>query len=192
MTSQLIPLRTTVSRRMPLYVAVRCVCGAFQAIQSPKSKKFQCRVCGQKQSVRKVYAKSEAAKDVRGVVMRLSMSRAAADAAPCEDFDGDNDVESWEDAEAEPIVPAASKWTGFDDGDGCGRPTHAHTPATSFKRQLHDEDEVCTVCLSGRLYLAVQLWVIDGLRCCECAVYDGGTCTAAWAQETQKTSYQWR
>eukprot|EP00457_Paulinella_chromatophora_P008469 gb/GEZN01008503.1/.p1 GENE.gb/GEZN01008503.1/~~gb/GEZN01008503.1/.p1 ORF type:complete len:392 (-),score=88.59 gb/GEZN01008503.1/:244-1305(-) len=45
----------------------------FQVIQAPKSKKFNCRVCQEKQSVRKLYASSDCAKDVREVVMRLNM-----------------------------------------------------------------------------------------------------------------------
>ena len=77
---------------MPVFIGVRCVCGAFQVIQAPKNKKFNCKVCGAKaQSVRKVYARSTAAKDVRGVVMALNMTR-AGEGAPTVPHD-------WEDEE---------------------------------------------------------------------------------------------
>jgi hypothetical protein len=113
---------------MPLFIAVRCVCGAFQVIQDPKSRKFTCRLCGLKnQSIRKVYAKSEAAKDVRAVVMRLSMTRAAADSEeqepPLNDYDsvgyydGDSVVEDGL-CDAEPRETVAgtsvgSRWSAF-------------------------------------------------------------------------------
>eukprot|EP00808_Paulinella_micropora_P029062 g15049.t1 len=55
---------------MPTFVCVRCFdCGLFQGIQKPKSKKFVCKICHQKQSIRKVYASSDAAKDIRELVM---------------------------------------------------------------------------------------------------------------------------
>jgi hypothetical protein len=106
---------------MPEFVAVCCVeCSTFQSIQNPKSKSFQCRVCTRKQSIRKVcvrlrgarcdvccddrpsvsagqvFAKSDAAKDVREVVMKLNMrrgERAAAAAAQAFEVHPDDDYE---------------------------------------------------------------------------------------------------
>lgn len=103
---------------MPLFLGVRCVCGAFQVIQAPKNKKFDCRVCGAKrQSVRKVFARSDAAKEVREVVMALSMSRAAGDAAPpCEEWEGEGDSaeeEEWEEEAKPQAAPTVSKWAAF-------------------------------------------------------------------------------
>ena len=58
---------------MPIYVAVRCFsCEMFQVIQKPKSNKFNCRVCNEKQSVRKLYCKSDKAKDCRLVVQQYN------------------------------------------------------------------------------------------------------------------------
>ena len=59
--------------KMPIYVAVRCFsCEMFQVIQKPKSNKFNCRVCNEKQSVRKLYCKSDKAKDCRLVVQQYN------------------------------------------------------------------------------------------------------------------------
>ena len=59
---------------MPLYIAVRCFqCEMFQVIQKPKSKKFKCPVCNAKQSVQKIYAISNKAKDCRGIVQKYNL-----------------------------------------------------------------------------------------------------------------------
>jgi len=57
------------------YIAVRCFdnhCGLFGVIQKPKSNCWECRVCHAKQSVRKIYAISFKAADVRQVVSKLN------------------------------------------------------------------------------------------------------------------------
>jgi hypothetical protein len=58
---------------MPVYIAVRCFqCQMFQVIQKPKSNKFKCPVCNNKQSVRKIYCTSDKAKDCRIVVQQYN------------------------------------------------------------------------------------------------------------------------
>jgi hypothetical protein len=54
-------------------------CGAFQGSEKKKSAKFACLICHAKQSVRKVYATSELAKDIRLTVQRLNMQRGEHD-----------------------------------------------------------------------------------------------------------------
>jgi MRN-interacting protein len=63
----------SLSLRVPSRTA-RC---ATQVITRPRGKaNFQCRICRERQSVRKVYATSYAAKDVRPIVQELNMRRA--------------------------------------------------------------------------------------------------------------------
>ena len=51
---------------MPSFIAVRCFqCGVLQNIQRNKRQKFECKLCGAKQSVRRVYCESDHAKDIR-------------------------------------------------------------------------------------------------------------------------------
>ena len=58
---------------MPIYIVARCFsCEMFQVIQKPKSKKFKCRMCNEKQSVRKIYCSSDKAKDCRIVVQQYN------------------------------------------------------------------------------------------------------------------------
>lgn len=58
------------------YIAIRCFsCGVFQVQQQKKKNEFQCRVCGTKQSVRKVYARSYKAADIRPLVQEYNMKR---------------------------------------------------------------------------------------------------------------------
>jgi hypothetical protein len=63
---------------MPTYLVVQCYkseCGMFQCQQEKKINKFSCVVCGEKQSVRKIYATSYQGKDVREIVMQLNMTK---------------------------------------------------------------------------------------------------------------------
>mmetsp|Transcript_8911 Transcript_8911/g.16417 ORF Transcript_8911/g.16417 Transcript_8911/m.16417 type:complete len:197 (+) Transcript_8911:109-699(+) len=61
---------------MPNFIVVQCgSCARFQVVQQPKSKKFGCRMCGEKNSVRRIYAGSTKASEVRPVCQRLNMRR---------------------------------------------------------------------------------------------------------------------
>lgn len=61
---------------MPEHVAVRCYsCQSFQAQQLRKTNDFVCKMCGAKQSVRKIYARSFKAADIRPIVQEYNMKR---------------------------------------------------------------------------------------------------------------------
>ncbi|XP_057793246.1 uncharacterized protein LOC131009858 [Salvia miltiorrhiza] len=67
---------------MPIsFIAVQCFeCSTMQVKQQKKSSnKWSCVVCNQKQSVRKVFAQSFMAKDVRKFVQNFNMSRQLSD-----------------------------------------------------------------------------------------------------------------
>ena len=58
----------------------------YKISQKKKKPKFACRVCGEKQSVRKVYATSFKASDIRNVVMDLNLTKANDDQAEDDAF----------------------------------------------------------------------------------------------------------
>ncbi|KAK9813611.1 hypothetical protein WJX73_010551 [Symbiochloris irregularis] len=61
---------------MPQYQAVRCYsCETFQVQQIKKVDKFNCSLCGEKQSVKLVYATNPKASEVRAVVRQLNSER---------------------------------------------------------------------------------------------------------------------
>ena len=66
------------------WLCVCCAqCGKFQGQQRKKVSKWQCKVCGHKQSLVKVFAVSFEAKDIRKVVQDLNMTAGeAASVAP--------------------------------------------------------------------------------------------------------------
>uniref|UniRef100_A0A7S0BU63 MRN complex-interacting protein N-terminal domain-containing protein n=1 Tax=Rhodosorus marinus TaxID=101924 RepID=A0A7S0BU63_9RHOD len=74
-----------------IYICVLCFsCRTFQASTLRRDRKFVCKVCGIKQSVRKIIAQSHAAKDIRPVVQKLNRSR---------DSTGDESEEGSEDGD---------------------------------------------------------------------------------------------
>ncbi|XP_066267191.1 MRN complex-interacting protein-like isoform X2 [Branchiostoma lanceolatum] len=80
---------------------IRCFsCETFQVHQVKKSKKWNCKLCGAKQSVRKEYGRGTGA-DCRRHVQKLNMMRGTLDSAPpaCEDSE-EEWQESTEDATA--------------------------------------------------------------------------------------------
>ncbi|CAA6666226.1 unnamed protein product [Spirodela intermedia] len=62
-----------------VFIALQCSdCSMMQVKQQKKSSnKWVCAVCNQRQSVRKVFARSCLARDVRGFVQRFNMSRSS-------------------------------------------------------------------------------------------------------------------
>ncbi|KAJ1983563.1 hypothetical protein H4R33_004701 [Dimargaris cristalligena] len=63
---------------MPLYRVLRCFdapCGAFQVHQAKKANRWQCKICNQRQSLKRVYAESEDSAECRRVVQTLNMRR---------------------------------------------------------------------------------------------------------------------
>eukprot|EP01080_Neovahlkampfia_damariscottae_P003996 gene3996-7252_t len=58
------------------FICVECFsCKTFQVIIVSKKSKFQCKICNEKQSVRKIYAISDKAKDIRAVVQKMNENR---------------------------------------------------------------------------------------------------------------------
>mmetsp|Transcript_14214 Transcript_14214/g.19756 ORF Transcript_14214/g.19756 Transcript_14214/m.19756 type:complete len:206 (+) Transcript_14214:69-686(+) len=58
------------------YVAARCFkCATFQSMRRLKLRTFKCKLCNEKQSLKKIYAISDHAKDIRKVVQDLNMHR---------------------------------------------------------------------------------------------------------------------
>lgn len=58
---------------MTVFVCVCCFkCNKFQVVQENKKRKYACAICGAKQSIKKVYAQSHQAKDIRKIVQELS------------------------------------------------------------------------------------------------------------------------
>ncbi|KAL4419514.1 hypothetical protein ABPG77_002300 [Micractinium sp. CCAP 211/92] len=50
-------------------------CSKFQVDQEKKAKKWQCKVCGEKQSLQRIFARSHSAKDCRQVVQQYNSAR---------------------------------------------------------------------------------------------------------------------
>jgi hypothetical protein len=58
------------------FICVQCFsCKTFQAIIVSKKSKFKCKICNENQTVRKIYAISDQAKDIRLVVQDLNLNR---------------------------------------------------------------------------------------------------------------------
>ena len=67
---------------MPSFIVTQCgFCETFQVRQRAKSGKFACSVCGERNSVRRVYAEAIQAKPLREVARRLNARRGAAEDA---------------------------------------------------------------------------------------------------------------
>ncbi|CAM9294012.1 unnamed protein product [Scytosiphon promiscuus] len=63
-----------------VFLAVRCFsCQTFQVNQKTKSGKWKCRMCGEGQSIVKVWGRGGHAKDVRGLVMDLNAAAGRED-----------------------------------------------------------------------------------------------------------------
>ena len=73
---------------MTEFIAVRCAratCGQFSSQQVTKSGKWQCKLCSERQSIVRIYARSLKASDVRGAVQELNMRRGAMEERRMED-----------------------------------------------------------------------------------------------------------
>eukprot|EP00750_Incisomonas_marina_P032271 INCI9078.1.p1 GENE.INCI9078.1~~INCI9078.1.p1 ORF type:complete len:350 (-),score=50.97 INCI9078.1:108-1157(-) len=85
---------------MPEYIAVQCFsCEMFQAMQKNKARKFKCKICNEKQSVRRQWARSSAGKDIRQAVQHLNSTwiqrKAQKEAAPPQ-FESESDSDSYD------------------------------------------------------------------------------------------------
>ena len=71
---------------MGVFLVLRCFqCRHFQVIQRRKDRKWTCKLCGGRQSIIKVFASSERAKDCRLVVQELNMRRGEVEQSKRED-----------------------------------------------------------------------------------------------------------
>lgn len=65
---------------MPEFIVVQCHgCELYQVCQRRKDGKFNCKVCGSKQSVRAILARSENASQLRPVVQNINYARGNAE-----------------------------------------------------------------------------------------------------------------
>lgn len=104
------------------FLVVRCFsCSAFQVQQQKKSLKWSCTLCHAKQSLQRVYARSNKAADCRAVVQSYNSARGAAEAeveAAEDDWDGEGEAAYYgEEAGWQDEVPGGAgrenKWGGF-------------------------------------------------------------------------------
>ncbi|XP_078695477.1 uncharacterized protein LOC144924302 [Branchiostoma floridae x Branchiostoma belcheri] len=77
---------------------IRCFsCETFQVHQVKKSNKWNCKLCGAKQSVRKEYGRGSGA-DCRRHVQKLNMMRATLDSAPPASDDQEDSQQEWQES----------------------------------------------------------------------------------------------
>jgi hypothetical protein len=58
------------------FIAIQCYqCKTFQVGRQTKSNKWTCKLCNSKQSIRKIYAVSNQAKDIRKLIQKLNLER---------------------------------------------------------------------------------------------------------------------
>jgi hypothetical protein len=64
---------------MPEFYALQCFsCEQFQVCQARRDSKFTCKLCGARQSVRRIHARADAARPVREHVQQLNLTRGLA------------------------------------------------------------------------------------------------------------------
>ncbi|KAK9740785.1 hypothetical protein RND81_03G059900 [Saponaria officinalis] len=106
-----------------LFIAVQChQCSTMQVKQQKKSSnKWNCAVCNEKQSVRKVYAQGYQAKDIRHVVQSFNMSRMFTDDRKCQESSSGHFIEHVEGEHGTAVEIKAGKrrsdWSEYVDFD---------------------------------------------------------------------------
>lgn len=121
-----------------IHLVVRCYsCETFQVIQRTQKAKYSCRLCGEPQSITRVFASGQA-KEMRPIVQELNLARAKAEGAFAEQRDyadasalsGYHDDSSfttqhgmahdtydWAPSEAQPtwqdVAPVSSRWARY-------------------------------------------------------------------------------
>lgn len=128
---------------MPEFVALRCAgCSTFQVQQYKASGKWQCRLCGEKQSVTRVFARDAKAANVRSVVHELSLVQGEAEHAALDEIDhaaqedDENDL-GWPQRPAI-VEPSKSRWR------------HLVDDVMSNEPARREEDEACEDTLCAR------------------------------------------
>ncbi|KYQ91457.1 hypothetical protein DLAC_08424 [Tieghemostelium lacteum] len=107
------------------YICIQCyACSMFQSKQKAKVNTFQCKVCGEKQSIRKIYAISYTPKDVRTIVQQYNEKRIKGELEPVKEpvqnqqqEDDEEEYEFDNIDEVEEKTPKINKWDLFTDND---------------------------------------------------------------------------
>ncbi|KAK9811466.1 hypothetical protein WJX72_004434 [[Myrmecia] bisecta] len=126
---------------MPEFHAVQCFqCQTFQVQQVKKVAKFSCSLCGCKQSVRKAYAISAQAKDIRLVVQQLNLKRQKADEQQGAEREADitQFAESPRRKEATVIPENLPAWDDFLETEEGPQEDQQRTTDSNFVTQLPD------------------------------------------------------
>lgn len=102
---------------MPEFIVVRCYsCEHYQVTQRRADSKFTCKICGSRQSVRTIPARSHNAAQLRPLVQQANMARGDAqnifDQLQQPPSEPDSDRESNPEQEKQ-SVPTSSRWTTF-------------------------------------------------------------------------------
>ncbi len=136
---------------MGVFHVLRCFqCRHFQVVQRRKDKKWKCKICGSKQSVIKVFASSDRAKECRLVVQELNMRRGELEQAERDDKARREVSRGGDDGRARPFERRGCGGGGGDGGAGAGREwdegctrEHGSAPQTrheGFQCYDHDDD----------------------------------------------------
>ncbi|TFK09570.1 connector enhancer of kinase suppressor of ras 2-like [Platysternon megacephalum] len=138
------------------FQALRCFsCGTFQVHQVKKSKKWSCKVCGEKQMLLKVYGQGSGS-DCRRHVQKLNLLRAGMEVAAegtscCIEEPVNNDKENtgvpqeenvgWQEEDVE-FSPSVSRWNKYLDKDSEDQEEEVYTDREqmySHKRNIVEE-----------------------------------------------------
>ncbi|KAL7714696.1 MRN complex-interacting protein N-terminal domain-containing protein [Entamoeba marina] len=120
------------------FVLLQCYsCFMFQVHIRNKAKKFACKVCGAKQSYRKILAISDKAKDLRKVCGEYNKQRIEE----VEEFDP-NAIENT--VEIKQISPTSSKWEKYKEDDEVveGDLSHFFIKTTTYDKQQKKRSKV--------------------------------------------------
>lgn len=126
---------------MPEFICVKCCsCHTAQSIQRPKSRKYSCRLCQQKQSVKHVYAISYDARDIRAVVMQLNMRQQQDEQIAADDDEEDDSGGEERDDEEQRYDGDDYRAAGAHGTSGAA-PQAARPPPTDWSAFLQEEEE---------------------------------------------------
>eukprot|EP00055_Hartaetosiga_balthica_P011769 m.54832 g.54832 ORF g.54832 m.54832 type:complete len:379 (+) comp7729_c1_seq3:31-1167(+) len=113
-----------------VFLCLACFsCGSFQVQQETKGKRWTCKICREKQSFRKIFAKGTA-RECRPVVQKLNMMR------------GEMEMSSTREVEEyEPRFDEEEEWELEEEGNGDGNRNQSGSKWDLFKTVEEDLDE---------------------------------------------------
>ncbi|KAI9209640.1 uncharacterized protein BJ171DRAFT_576432 [Polychytrium aggregatum] len=141
---------------MPTYQVLRCYedsCRMFQVHQVKKVNKWQCRVCGEKQSTIKVFLTSPQASECRTFVQNMNMARGRAEEDLLNQRQSREEDQAAVPQRQECRLPTRSKWEDYvdeepddetgehDDQGGSSLPQQPWQGATSKWSTFADDDD---------------------------------------------------